>query len=135
MHDMGFEPRPLSIGDIPAQMRKQAAVGIGAGWGDKSLRLLMISASVRGVFLGWAFYASQPYFLELLDRDAVWIVGLITAGASLATIAGNQIVERGESSLCSPDDHADWSRSGEQRVGDRDRTDLVIHLWLWCRCS
>ena len=93
MHDMGFEPRPLSIGDIPAQMRKQAAVGIGAGWGDKSLRLLMISASVRGVFLGRAFYASQPYFLELLDRDAVWIVGLITAGASLATIAGNQIVE------------------------------------------
>ena len=42
---------------------------------------------------GWAFYAAQPYLLELLERDAVWVVGLVTAAVSLATIAGNQIVE------------------------------------------
>jgi Na+/melibiose symporter-like transporter len=93
MTEIGFEPKPLDMQQIPAQMRRQAQVGIAHGWGHPGLRLLMISAGLRGIFFGWAFYAAQPYFLELLDRDAVWIVGLVTAGVSLATILGNQIVE------------------------------------------
>ena len=40
----------------------------------------------------WGFYASQPYLLDLLDSDAVWIAGLVAAGVALATIVGNQIV-------------------------------------------
>jgi MFS family permease len=93
MHDIGFEPKELKAREIPTQMRRQAAVGIAHGWGQPGLRLLMISGSIRGLFFGWAFYASQPYFLELLERDAVWVVGLVTAGVSLALIIGNQIVE------------------------------------------
>lgn len=93
MHDIGFAPQPLHIAEIPRQMRRQAAVGVASGWRQPSLRLLMISAGLRGIFFGWAFYAAQPYFLELLDRDAVWIVGLVTAGVSLATIVGNQLVD------------------------------------------
>ncbi len=41
----------------------------------------------------WAFYASQPYLLGLLDSNAVWIAGAVTAGIALSTIAGNQVVE------------------------------------------
>jgi MFS family permease len=41
----------------------------------------------------WAFYAWQPYFLELLGRDAVWVVGVISALIALSTIAGNTLVE------------------------------------------
>jgi MFS family permease len=93
MHEIGFERKPLAISAIPAHMRHQAQVGISNGWGHGGLRLLMIASAVRGAFFGWAFYAAQPYFLELLDRDAVWVVGLVTAGVSLATIAGNQLVE------------------------------------------
>ena len=93
MHDIGFEPKRLLFSEIPAQMRRQTAVGVGFGWNHKGLRLLMISGGLRGIFFGWAFYAAQPYFLELLERDAVWIVGLVTAGVSLAIIVGNQIVE------------------------------------------
>jgi MFS family permease len=93
MHDIGFEPKQLRFSEIPAQMRRQTAVGVGAGWNHRGLRLLMISGGLRGIFFAWAFYAAQPYFLELLERDAVWIVGLVTAGVSLAIIAGNQIVE------------------------------------------
>jgi len=52
----------------------------------------MIAGSIRGVFFGWGFYAAQPYLLDLLERDAVWIVGLVTAGVSVATIVGNQTV-------------------------------------------
>ena len=93
MTEIGFTPTALRVREIPARMREQAAVGITAGWRQPGLRLLMISGALRGVFFGWAFYAAQPYFLELLGRDAVWIVGLVTAGVSLATIVGNQIVE------------------------------------------
>jgi len=93
MQEVGFEPRHLSIREVPAAMRAQARAGLAHGWNLPGLRLLMMSSAVRGVFFGWAFYASQPYFLELLERDAVWIVGVITAGVSLATIVGNQIVE------------------------------------------
>jgi MFS family permease len=41
----------------------------------------------------WAFYAWQPYFLELLGRDAVWVAGVVSALIALATIAGNGLVE------------------------------------------
>ena len=93
MTEIGFVPKELHLGDLPKQMRTQAAVGIAEGWGQPGLRLLMVAGAVRGVFFGWAFYAAQPYFLELLERNAVWIVGLVTAGVSLATIVGNQIVQ------------------------------------------
>jgi len=93
MIEIGFTPRALRLADVPEQMREQATVGIAHGWRQPGLRLLMMSGAVRGVFFGWAFYAAQPYLLELLDRDAVWVVGLVTAGVSLATIVGNQIVE------------------------------------------
>lgn len=93
MQEIGFTPHRLELRDVPAQMREQAAVGIAHGWGQRGLRLLMTAGALRGVFFGWAFYAAQPYFLELLERDAVWVVGLVTAGVSLATIVGNQIVE------------------------------------------
>ncbi len=93
MHDIGFRPEPFRAREVPARMRVQASVGITFGWRNRGLRLLMVSASIRGVFFGWAFYAAQPYLLDLLERDAVWIIGLVTAGVSLATIGGNQIVE------------------------------------------
>jgi MFS family permease len=93
MVEVGFTPKRLRLGEVPRQMREQARVGIAYGWDQRGLRLLMISGGIRGVFFGWAFYAAQPYFLELLGEDAVWIVGLVTAGVSLATIAGNQLVD------------------------------------------
>lgn len=92
MTDMGFTKIPLRPRDIPDQMRHQAAVGVAEGWRQPGLRLLMLAGSVRGMFMGWGFYAAQPYLLELLERDAVWVIGLVTAGVSLATIVGNQIV-------------------------------------------
>jgi hypothetical protein len=52
----------------------------------------MLASAVQSGFMMWGFYASQPYLLELLDSDAVWIAGFVAAGVALATIAGNQIV-------------------------------------------
>ena len=93
MHDIGFTPRPLQLSNIGVELSEQTRVGITYGWKHGGLRLLMLSGLVRGAFLTWAFYAAQPYFLELLDDDKIWVVGVITALMSLSMIAGNQIVE------------------------------------------
>ena len=52
----------------------------------------MLAGAIQSGFLIWGFYASQPYLLELLDSDAVWIAGFVAAGVALATIVGNQVV-------------------------------------------
>lgn len=93
MRDIGFSPRPFALSRIGDELAEQTRVGVAHGWGQPGIRLLVIEGLVRGSFLGWAFYASQPYFLELLGGGQVWTVGLITAAMSLSTIIGNQLVE------------------------------------------
>ena len=61
--------------------------------GQRPLRLLMLASCVQLGFFTWAFYAAQPYLLDLLSSDAVWVAGLVAAGIALSTIAGNQLVE------------------------------------------
>ncbi len=92
MHDVGFTPRRVTAGELPGEVARNARAGVEFGWGQPSLRLLMLAGLVQGGFLMWGFYASQPYLLELLASDAVWIAGLVAAGVALATIVGNQIV-------------------------------------------
>ena len=53
----------------------------------------MLASCVQLGFFTWAFYAAQPYLLDLLESDAVWVAGLVAAGIALSTIAGNQLVE------------------------------------------
>lgn len=93
MQEIGFEATPLSLRQVPLAMREQARVGVAKGWAQPGLRRLILAGVARASFIGWGFYAAQPYFLELLDRDAIWVVGIITALMSLSTIVGNQIVE------------------------------------------
>ena len=93
MRDLGFTPRPLEVSRIGEELVEQTRVGVAHGWEQPGLRRLIVAGTIRGAFVGWAFYAAQPYFLQLLDSDQVWIVGVITALMSLSTIAGNQLVE------------------------------------------
>jgi hypothetical protein len=93
MHDIGFVPRRVPPAQLPAEIVKNARAGVAFGWAQRPIRLLMLASAVEGGFLIWAFYAAQPYLLDLLDSDAVWVVGLVAAGIALSTIAGNQIVD------------------------------------------
>ncbi len=93
MHDIGFERRAVALRDLPAEMGRVATASITYGWRRPSVRLLIVTSIVQGIVLGWAFYAWQPYFLELLDDDAVWVAGFVAALLALSTIAGNTIVE------------------------------------------
>lgn len=93
MHDIGFTPRTTSLSALPDEMRVVLNASLTFGWRSRSVRLLMLVSLVQGAFTMWAFYAWQPYLLELLSNDAVWIAGVVSALIALATIAGNVLVE------------------------------------------
>jgi MFS family permease len=87
MHDIGFSPqrggRPL------AEMRKIAANSIDYGWRVPAVKWLMVEALFTGGVGIYAFYALQPYLLELYgDPDAYQVAGLVAAIVAGAQIAG-----------------------------------------------
>jgi MFS family permease len=93
MHDIGFVSRATTLAAMPTEMKRVLNASLAFGWRSRSVRLLLIVSVVQSGFLMWGFYAWQPYFLELLDEDAVWIAGIVAALIALATIAGNALVD------------------------------------------
>ena len=92
MHDLGFAPRRVTRAELPSAVARNARAGVEFGWSQRPLRLLMLASVVQTGFFTWAFYASQPYLLDLLESDAIWVAGLVAAGIALSMIAGNQLV-------------------------------------------
>ena len=93
MHDLGFTPRRVTASELPGEVARNARAGVAYGWGQRPLRLLMLASFVQLGFFAGRSTPSQPYLLDLLDSDAVWVAGLVTAGIALSTIAGNQLVD------------------------------------------
>ncbi len=93
MHDVGFTPekggRPL------AEMRKIASASIEYGWRVPSVKWLMVEALFTGGVGIYAFYALQPYLLELYgDPQAYQIAGLVAAIVAGAQILGGVAAPR-----------------------------------------
>src|SRR5215218_8745007 len=93
MHDVGFTPerggRPL------AEMRKIAAASIDYGWRVPAVKWLMVEALFTGGVGIYAFYALQPYLLELYgDPEAYQIAGLVAAIVAGAQILGGMAAPR-----------------------------------------
>jgi MFS family permease len=93
MHDIGFSPRTTRLSAMPTEMRRVLQASVEFGWRARPVRLLMLVSLFQGVFSMWGFYAWQPYFLELLGRDAIWVAGVVSALTALSTIGGNALVE------------------------------------------
>lgn len=93
MHDVGFSPRTLRFGDVPREMRRVALESARYSWRQRPVRLLMMVSFLQWGFMSWGFYAWQPYFLELLGRDAVWAAGAAASAFAGAMIAGNAVVD------------------------------------------
>jgi MFS family permease len=93
MHDVGFTPekggRPL------AEMRKVASASIEFGWRRPAVKWLMVEALFVGGVGFYAFYALQPYLLELWgDPEAYQIAGLVAAIVAGAQILGGVVAPR-----------------------------------------
>lgn len=93
MHEIGFQPRTTSLKALPREMKAVAWASLQFGWRRRSTRLLILLGLIQMGYLYWGFYAWQPYFLELLGREAVWVAGVYAALISLATMGGNALVE------------------------------------------
>jgi len=94
MHDLGFKKKSLAFSNIPKEMKSVATESINYGVKNTSVRYLMIITFIFSSFMMWAWYAWQPYFLELYgNKDAVWVVGLVSAGLTLASILGSLLVK------------------------------------------
>lgn len=93
MHDLGFTPRAMRMADLPAGMREILGASLQFGWRERPVRLLMFVSFLQWGFMSWGFYAWQPYFLELLGRDAVWVAGAAASAIAASMILGNVIVE------------------------------------------
>ncbi|HLU10869.1 MAG TPA: MFS transporter, partial [Oceanobacillus sp.] len=64
-------------------------------WHNRPVRLIMITTLFHGLYSIWGFYATQPYFLDLLGQpDAVWVSGVVAALVSLTGIIGGWLVAR-----------------------------------------
>jgi MFS family permease len=93
MHDVGFTPdrgnRPL------AEMRKITSASVEFGWKVPAVKWLMVEALFTGGVGIYAFYALQPYLLELYgDPEAYTIAGLTASIVAGAQIVGGMAAPR-----------------------------------------
>jgi len=95
MRELGFKPRALRLSRFGQESRRIFAEGVTYGWRDSVVRPLLFTSLLSGVLVWYAFYALQPYALELLGREnLVWVAGTITAVFALSGVAGNSLVGR-----------------------------------------
>jgi MFS family permease len=86
MHDVGFTPE--KGGGAVTEMRKIAANSIDYGWRVPAVKWLMLEALFAGGVGIYAFYALQPYLLELYGNPHAYEI----AGLAAAIVAGAQIL-------------------------------------------
>jgi predicted MFS family arabinose efflux permease len=86
MRDEGFKPRKSS--SIAKESKKVFTESVKYGIGNVKVRWLMLSAPFAGGVGMFAFYAMQPYLLELYGGTESYAI----AGIAAAIVAGAQIV-------------------------------------------
>ena len=93
MKDIGFTPARGK--GLAAEVREVIKASVDNGWGNPPVRWLMLSAPFSMGVLVFAFYALQPYLLELYgDTKAFWIAGLAAAIIAATGIIGGLLVPR-----------------------------------------
>ena len=91
MRDVGFKPR--RGGRVFDEMKKVFQAGLRHGLGKRPLRWLMIAAIFTDGVGIYAFYAMQPYLLELYGKSKAYgVAGLAAAVVGGAQIAGGMLV-------------------------------------------
>lgn len=93
MHDTGFTIRALRWADVPAEMANVARASLQFGWREPHARLAILAGAAPAIFLEWGYHAWQPYFVQLLGRKEIWILGVVAAATSLAMAGGSWLVE------------------------------------------
>jgi MFS family permease len=83
MHDLGFAPA-RGRGLVP-EIRALVRASVEQGWNKPPIRWLMLAAPVSTGVGMYAFYALQPYLLELYGDKSAFAIGGLSAGIIAAT--------------------------------------------------
>lgn len=94
VHDEGFVSRELTLSSFGRETRAIFDAGLAFGWRSPVIKPLLAVSALTGLFFIFGFYAWQPFVLKLLGRDYVWLLGVVQAGFSAATMLGNTTVGR-----------------------------------------
>jgi MFS family permease len=86
MRDIGFTPTRST--DIRAEVKATINGAIDAGWRNPPVRWLMLSSPFISGVSFYAFYAMQPYLLDLFGDPSAFGI----AGVAAAVLAGAQIL-------------------------------------------
>jgi len=86
MRDIGFDPRRGE--GIPGEMKRITGDSIRYGWRVPPVKWVMLAAPFTAGVSFYAFYALQPYLLELAGDPQAYGIAGITA----ALVAGSQII-------------------------------------------
>jgi predicted MFS family arabinose efflux permease len=93
MRDLGFTPEPRR--SVVAGIRSIVSASVEYGWRVPAVRWLMVSSAFTAGVALYAFYALQPYLLELYgDPHAYQIAGLVAAIVAGAQILGGMAAPR-----------------------------------------
>ena len=80
MKDLGFTPAPASTSGAWAEVRLVIRHSLDQGWRNPPVRWLMLAAPFSAGVSMYAFYALQPYLLQLYgDQRAFGVAGLAAA--------------------------------------------------------
>lgn len=86
MRDLGFTPGRSEGARVEIKRILQASLD--SGWRNRPVKWLMLAAPFTSGVMFYAFYAMQPYLLELYGDDTAFGI----AGLGAAIVAGAQIV-------------------------------------------
>lgn len=87
MRDLGFTPE--RHGSTAQEVARLARQTVDLGWKVPPIRWLMVQALATGGVGIYAFYALQPYLLELYgDPNAYQVAGLVAAAVAIAQMIG-----------------------------------------------
>ncbi len=86
MHDLGFTPKRRA--GVIVEMGSVLAGAVEGGLKNPPVRWLMLAAPFSGGVTIYAFYAMQPYLLQLYGDPSAYTI----AGLAAAIVAGAQIV-------------------------------------------
>ena len=86
MHDEGFKPKKKD--SFVGEVRDVVSGAVDFGLRNAPIRWMMLSSIFTGGVAIFAFYAAQPYLLQLYGDESSYAV----AGAAAAVFAGAQIV-------------------------------------------
>ncbi len=91
MHDEGFEPKKRS--SFAGEVRDVVSAAAEFGMRKAPIRWMMLSSIFTGGVAIFAFYAAQPYLLQLYgDQSSYAVAGLAAAVFAGAQIAGGLLV-------------------------------------------